>query len=214
MPLDRSDYVVPHRFSFNVNYEMELLENFPTKFSLSGFAQEGLPYSYTMGTNTSTTAFEPYTNTINRTLAYIPNGPSDPFISPSSNAAAVTALNNYIASNDRLSDYRGQIAPRNIATDDWASRVDFKVSQAIPGFAEGHKAEAFVVIQNLGNLLNSDWGIVREHSFPALANLYTVSGLDSQGRYIISGAQTNPDADTINVDASLWQVRLGARYDF
>ena len=64
------------------------------------------------------------------------------------------------------------------------------------------------------NLLNSDWGIVREHSFPALANLYTVSGLDSQGRYIISGAQTNPDADTINVDASLWQVRLGARYDF
>ena len=24
----------------------------------------------------------------------------------------------------------------------------------------------------------------------------------------------NPDADTINIDASLWQVRIGARYDF
>lgn len=42
------DYVVPHRFSFNVNYELELMENFPTKFSLGGYAQEGLPYSYTM----------------------------------------------------------------------------------------------------------------------------------------------------------------------
>ncbi|MBK8837999.1 MAG: TonB-dependent receptor [Hyphomonadaceae bacterium] len=214
MPLDRSDYVVPHRFSFNVNYELELMENFPTKFSLGGYAQEGLPYSYTMATNTSTTGFEPYTNSINRTLAYIPTGVADPFISPSSNAGAVQRLNDYISSNDRLSDYRGQIAPRNIANDDWIARVDFKLSQAIPGFAEGHQAEAFMVIQNIGNLMNPNWGIVREHGFPALASLYTVSGVDSQGRYIISANQTNPDADTINVDASLWQVRFGARYDF
>mgnify|MGYP001258108976 FL=1 len=218
MPLDRSDYVVPHRFSFNVNYELELLQNFPTKFSLGGYAQEGLPYSYTMATNTVSPAFEPYTNAINRTLAYIPTGVNDPFISPSSNAAAVTALNNYISGNDRLSDYRGQIAPRNIASDDWIARVDFKLSQAIPGIAEGHKAEAFVVVQNLGNLLNSDWGIVREHGFPALASLYNVTGVDSQGRYIIGPNSTttnyNPDADTINIDASLWQVRIGARYDF
>jgi len=214
MPLDRSDYVVPHRFSFNVNYELELMENFPTKFSLGGYVQEGLPYSYTMATNTSTTGFEPYTNAINRTLAYIPTGVADPFISPSSNAGAVQRLNDYISSNDRLSDYRGQIAPRNIANDDWIARVDFKLSQAIPGFAEGHQAEAFMVIQNIGNLMNPNWGIVREHGFPALASLYTVSGVDSQGRYVISANQTNPDADTINVDASLWQVRFGARYDF
>jgi len=226
MPLDRSDYVVPNRFSFNVNYELELFENFPTKFSLSGYAQEGLPYSYTMGTNTvanrtypgggATTGptFEPYTNAINRSLAYIPTGVTDPLISPTSNAAALAALDAYISSNDRLSDYRGQIAPRNIANDDWISRVDFKLSQAIPGIAEGHKAEGFLIIQNLGNLLSPDWGIVREHGFPALANLYTVSNLDAQGRYVISAAQTNPDADTINIDASLWQIRIGARYDF
>lgn len=212
MPLDRSDYVVPDRFSFNVNYALELLENVPTKFSLGGYAQEGLPYSYTMGTNT--TAFEPYTNAINRSLVYIPTGVSDPFISPPSNATAVAALNAYIASNDRLSDYRGGIAPRNIASDDWITRLDFKVSQAIPGILEDHKVEAFLVIQNLGNLINSDWGIVREHGFPTLANLYTVTGVDAQNRYIISAAQTNPDADTVNVDASLWQVRIGACYSF
>ncbi len=193
-----------------MNYELELFENFPTKFSLNGYAQEGLPYSYTM----SGISFEPYSNSISRTLAYIPTGTSDPFISPSSNAAAVSALDAYISSNDRLSDYRGQIAARNIANDDWVSRVDFKISQSIPGFGEGHSAEAFVIVQNLGNLLSPDWGIVREHGFPALASLYTVSGLDAQGRYIISSAQTNPDADTINIDASLWQVRIGARYSF
>ena len=71
-----------------------------------------------------------------------------------------------------------------------------------------------MVIQNLGNLLSPNWGIVREHGFPALASLYTVSGLDSAGRYIISANQTNPDADTINIDASLCQIRVGARYDF
>ena len=46
-------------------------------------------------------------------------------------------------------------------------------------------------------------GIVREHSFPAVAELYTVSGRDAQGRYIISAYQNNPGADTVNVDASL-----------
>ena len=59
---------------------------------------------------------------------------------------------------------------------------------------------------------------MREHGFPALASLYNVTGVDSQGRYIIGPNSTtsnyNPDADTINIDASLWQVRIGARYDF
>lgn len=214
MPLDRSDYVVPHRITFATNYEMELFENFPTKVSLVGFAQQGLPYSYTMNTATSTTAFEPYSNAISRSLAYIPTGVSDPFISPTSNAAAVSALNAYIEGNDVLSDYRGKIAPRNVANDDWVTRFDLRFSQAIPGISEGHSAEGFVLIQNLGNLLNDSWGVVREHGFPATAPLYTVSGVDAQNRYIISSAQTNPDADTINVDGSLWQVRFGARYDF
>ncbi|MDP3495529.1 MAG: TonB-dependent receptor [Hyphomonadaceae bacterium] len=213
MPLDRSDYVVPHRFTFAVNYELELLENFPTRLSLAGFAQEGLPYSYTID---STSLFEPYSSSTlaGRQLAYIPTGITDPIISPSSNATAIQQLTDYISGNDRLTDYRGQIAPRNIANDDWMARVDLKLSQSIPGIAEGHSAEAFVVVQNLGNLLNSDWGIVREHGFPGIGELYTVSGLDSQGRYIISDFFENPDADTTNVDASLWQVRFGARYDF
>jgi len=214
MPLDRPDYVVPHRITFGVNYELELLQDFPTKFSLAGYAQQGLPYSYTMDTAGSTTAFEPYSNTNSRSLAYVPTGLSDPFISPLSNAAALQSLENFIASNDVLSEYRGRIAPRNIANDDWIARADIRLSQAIPGFAEGHKAEAFMLIQNVGNLMNSDWGIVREHGFPAAAEIYTVSGLDPQGRYIVSAFQNNPDADTVNVDASLWQIRFGARYDF
>jgi hypothetical protein len=126
----------------------------------------------------------------------------------------VADLIDFINSNDTLKDYKGGIAPRNVAEDDWYTKFDLKISQNFPGFMGGDKFEGFVVIENLGNLLNDSWGIQREHGFPGSAVLYGVSGLDAQGRYIIQSFNPSVDNDSIIVGSSLWNVRMGVKYDF
>ncbi len=75
------------------------------------------------------------------------------------------------------------------------------------------KVEGFVMIENLGNFLNPDWGIQREHSFFGTP-LYGVSSIDAQGRYVIAAFNPNVDQDSIIVGSSLWNIRVGAKYEF
>lgn len=213
--LATSDYETTHRLTYNLNWELAWAEGWETNVSLFGATNQGAPYSYTIGSTTfgNTGAIEgPFTNT--RQLAYIPGGPDDPAIAPTSNAAAVNALLAYIDTNDLLKQHRRGIAPRNVARDDWYTKFDLKISQNIPGFGAEDGFEGFVVIENLGNLLNDSWGIQREHGFPGNAVLYGVSGLDAQGRYVITSFNTNPDRDSIIVGSSLWNIRIGAKYQF
>lgn len=210
MDLGNSDYVIPHRFTFNLNLRKEFIKNFATKASLFATANEGAPYSYTIG---STNAFTVGNNSA-RNLAYIPTGVDDPVLSPSSNATAVQNLVNYINSNSDLSEMRGTIADRNSQTDPWRSRFDIRFAQEFPGLRADDRTEAFVVIRNVGNLLNDDWGVLKEHGFPGNAQLYGISGIDAQGRLIVTSfSPTVDDASAIN-SASLWQVRLGLKYTF
>ena len=205
-----SDYVIPHRFTFNLNIRKEFIENYATKMSLYGTANEGSPYSYTIGQNN---AFDPSFNN-RRALAYIPTGITDPVLSPLSNAGAVQALNDFISGSDELQNERGGIIGRNTANDPWRSRFDIRLAQEFPGLRADDRTEAFVVVRNVGNLLNDEWGLLKEHGFPGSAALYNISGLDPQGRLIVTGFNSNVDtASTIN-SASLWQVRLGVKYKF
>lgn len=205
-----SDYEVAHRFTLQLNYEKEFFKDLSTRASLFGTANEGAPYSYAFTRNS---LFESRF-TSSRQLAYIPTGVSDPLISPLSNQAAVEALNAFISRTRDLSDYRGSIAERNSQADDWWTKFDLRLAQELPGFRPDDKAEAFITIENVGNLLNPEWGILREHGFPGTAELYTVSGLDTQNRYIISAFNSGADNDSIVVSPSLWQVHFGVKYKF
>lgn len=208
--LGTSDYVVPHRFTFNLNFRKEFFGEYATKASLFATANEGSPYSYTIGSNT---AFDPqFGNT--RELAYIPTGINDPVIAPTSNAAAVAALVAFVNSHEDLKDFRGSIVDRNSANDPWRSRFDIRLAQEFPGLRAADRTEAFVVVRNLGNLLNDEWGLMEEHGFPGNAELYGISGLDSQGRLVINSFNPTVDeAQPIN-SASLWQIRVGVKYKF
>lgn len=208
--LGTSDYVIPHRFTFNLNFRKEFIENFATKASLFATANEGAPYSYTIGSNN---AFTPVFNET-RQLAYIPNGVTDPVISPLSNAAAVQSLVNFINGHEDLRDARGGIVDRNSANDPWRSRFDIRLAQEFPGLRADDRTEAFIVIRNVGNLLNDEWGVMKEHGFPGSAQLYGISGIDTEGRLVITSFNPTVDrAQPIN-SASLWQVRLGVKYKF
>ena len=204
-----SDYEIAHRITMRLNMEKEFVQDFPTRLSVVGTANEGAPYSYTFGRNS---LFESRF-TSSRQLAYIPTGVDDPLISPLSNAQAVADLIDFINSNDDLSDMKGSIADRNGSADDWWTKFDLKLTQDLPGLRSGDKTQAFLTIENLGNLLNDDWGLLREHGFPGNAELYNVSGINN-GQYVISSFNSSADSDSIVVSPSLWQIHFGLKYEF
>jgi outer membrane receptor for ferrienterochelin and colicin len=215
IPLATSDYEVAHRFTFDFNWELAWKPDWETKFSLLAAVSEGAPYSYTIGSTTfgNTALLEtPFSNT--RQLAYIPNGVSDPVFAPTSNQTAVQQLVAFVDQSDTLKDYKGGIIPRNSATDDWYTKIDLRVSQNFPGFMGGDSFQGFVVLENLANLLNDEWGLQREHGFPGNAVLYGVSGVDAAGRLVVSSFNPRVENDSIIVGASLWNVRLGVKYTF
>lgn len=79
---------------------------------------------------------------------------------------------------------------RNDQDGSWWMKADVRVNQQIPGLMDGHKANAYVVVDNFTNLLNDEWGIARAVS-------YNTSYRESR-----------------RGSASLWEVRVGVNYKF
>ncbi|MBT8083444.1 MAG: TonB-dependent receptor [Gammaproteobacteria bacterium] len=83
---------------------------------------------------------------------------------------------------------------RNGETGSWWRKIDARVTLDFPGFRDDHRASAFLVIDNLTNLLNDDWGVLYQHGFP---------------RTVLPG-----DEEFRNGEASRYEIRLGVEYDF
>lgn len=71
------------------------------------------------------------------------------------------------------------------------------MEQEFAGFTPNSKASAFLVIDNLTNLLNDEWGIMRQVDFP---NTVEIGSTASEERRV--------------GDASRYEIRVGLRYDF
>ncbi|MDN4503521.1 TonB-dependent receptor [Alteromonadaceae bacterium BrNp21-10] len=84
---------------------------------------------------------------------------------------------------------------RNAHTGSSWGKLDLRISQELPGFAEGHSASAFLVVDNLSNLLNDDWGVLYQVDFP---NTVTDAS----------------DPESRVGDASLYEIRVGVNYKF
>lgn len=88
---------------------------------------------------------------------------------------------------------------RNSEEGDSFSKIDLRISQEVPGFAPGHRGSAFIVVDNLTNLLNDDWGVMNQPSFP-----YGVT----------AEQEANGQAQQRIGEPSLWSMRVGVDYRF
>tara|TARA_Y100000758_G_scaffold301653_1_gene267945 strand:- start:731 stop:3853 length:3123 start_codon:yes stop_codon:yes gene_type:complete len=201
-----SDYEIPHRFTMTLGYSHEFVDGFATRFNLYGEAYKGLPYSYTF--DGSDRNFGDSNWNGSRQLLYVPLE-NDPNVVYDMSADEINAFNDFIASNGLE---RGEITGRNAENSDWFVKFNFKVTQELPGFMDGHKGEAFFVIDNLTNLLNDDWGVLKKGPFVGASMISTT--IDEQGRYVYSGFNENNANTSVQSDASLWQMRVGVRYTF
>lgn len=121
-----------------------------------------------------------------------------------------TALENYIQQDDYLSDHRGESMERYGALSPWRGRWDVKFVQGYK-VGDDNSIELSLDILNLGNLFNSDWGIVQQ---PSIVQPIGVS-VDASGNPTYTFSEDT--ITTFTNDASLlsrWQAQAGLRYNF
>ncbi|MDI5897752.1 TonB-dependent receptor [Flavobacterium yafengii] len=127
------------------------------------------------------------------------------------------AFDAFISQDDYLNERRGQYAERYGALSPWRGKWDFKVMQdynfkVSSASTKTNTIQFSIDVLNLGNLINSDWGLVQ---VPTSVQPIGVS-VDQTTKiptYTFNGTQTK----TFNYDASLlsrWQAQFGVRYIF
>ncbi|SHJ81367.1 Carboxypeptidase regulatory-like domain-containing protein [Hymenobacter daecheongensis DSM 21074] len=121
-------------------------------------------------------------------------------------------LNAYIAQDKYLSTRRGQYAERNGNLSPWYTQLDAKLLQdfSLTANEKKHTFQLSFDIQNLGNLISSDWGVRK-----AFANNRPITFAGYQGTTDIPTYQFRGGNQTFvnNTDLnSRWRAQLGLRY--
>ncbi|GMM93421.1 TonB-dependent receptor domain-containing protein [Qipengyuania sp. MTN3-11] len=214
----RSFFSSKHNFSTRLAFREEFFSDLATRFALTFIARSGRPYSLTFAGGA---VFNDSASGNDNALVYIPTGRTDPNISPTSNLDAVDQLAAFAAGLDCASDFAGRSIDRNTCSNDWYYDMDLSFSQEIPGpgrfFGRNDRLRLYATMDNFLNFLDDDWNVQRRRNFAGLQDIASISGVDAQGRYIISGfngaAQFEDDND-INTSSSVWRLKVGISYDF
>lgn len=139
--------------------------------------------------------------------------------------AEVQELVDFARGLDCAKDYLGRSIPRNTCSNDWYYDLDLRFSQELPGFGRlagspyglRDKITLYAMFDNFLNFLDDDWNIQRRRNFAGLQEIATSTGVDSQGRYIITnflGEDAFEEDNFINVSSSVWRIKVGISYEF
>ena len=212
LPAARSNWMAEHKFVSSIDFKADWFGDNESRISLVFVRKSGEPYSV-MYDDVGYNAINGGAFYSDNALAYIPSSADDPAVAFSSPEAAATVMT-YI-NNSELSEYKGQVAPRNAFTSRWFSRLDLRLTQEIniPNL-DGHKAKIFFDIQNLLNMLDDENGQVWEYSYNNSRKIIN-GGVNDDGQVIITGVDTDDNWSYRNNDRqSVWQVKLGLKYEF
>ncbi|MEC9260138.1 MAG: TonB-dependent receptor [Pseudomonadota bacterium] len=215
-----SNYNIPHRFTLRIGYKHEFIDGYATRFNVFASANEGRGMSYTFGDvpRLDDDGEIEYVDVLDqfygdddtgggRQLLYVPTVDDASVVyGPDFDLDAFNAF----ISSEGLG--RGKIASRNGTNGDWWTKVDVRVSQELPAFAEGHRASAFFVIENLGNLLNDDWGVLKQGNF--VSESVVGASINEDGQYVYEEFFGADQRESYSTAASLWEVRVGISYRF
>jgi hypothetical protein len=209
-----SRYAIEDRFTGTLNWQYDFFGDNTTSIGLFYEGRSGRPYSYIFfndvngdGANTND-------------LFYVPNGPGDVLFT--GGAAMEQAFFEWLNDHPELQRYQGQIAPANEFNAKWVNTFDVRISQEIPSFFKGHKAELALDIMNIGNLINKDWGLIDDFGFFSTARVANYAGIDpATGKYVYNftgttdqpGIQENNN-DKGNTGVSRWSVMASFKYKF
>ncbi len=242
--LETSNYEIEHMFKGSFTWRKAFFGDYETSVSLFAERRAGRPYSYTFGAG-SLIWGDPRQASRQRHLFYVPDGDvifeglcSDADVTngvagcasntsfSSANAAAAqfaSDMDTYIQ-QEGLEKWRGRIMSRNSHTSPWLTTLDLRFSQELPIFRKT-RGIVTVDIENFANMLNKDWGQLRQVSFPYFtpvvdANRIVTAGCPDGAAscyvYRPRSGQTGPVAPFRQLSSlqSVWRVQLGFRLEF
>ncbi|MBA6252433.1 TonB-dependent receptor [Colwellia sp. MB3u-55] len=207
-----SRYEIEHSFKLNLSYNIEMFEGYNSTFSLQGERSSGRPYSWVYDGGSNAFGGQNNYTRADMFLPYIPSGADD---------AAVTYADGYsyeqlktVLDASGLTKYAGGIAPRNTETGPWNSRLDFKYSQEVPGFMEGHKGVLFVSVKNVLNLIDSSAGKVNVTNFTNARELVDINYDQDTNTYEYSEGFRDSAPTYYDAERSSWRIKVGISYKF
>jgi hypothetical protein len=217
----RSSFEITHRVISNLTWRKTFFEHFPTTLSFFFQSQEGKPYGYTYDaprtSNGDTFGGNEPIDDDDTQLLYIPTGLNDPKVIYAA-GFDYEGFEELVNSNSCLSKYRGKIVEKNSCSSPWNTRVDMRWIQefrlpSIGNVLAEHSFEFILDIENLGNLINDEWGRYEQISFPFTAQVVTLDeDLGPNGELIYNSFRD--ENFTISNAQSLWKIQVGLRYRF
>ena len=220
-----SKFEVEHRVTANMIWSNELFGDNMTTIGLAYSGRSGRHYSYVFGSDnaafggTFLADFGSEGDNPGPMLMYVPTGINDPLISPLTDAAFMADLDAYIQGEDCLNEARGGIIGRNTCETDWVNIFSLRLQQEIK---VGNTAfDLFLDIENLGNLINSDWGRVDSYTAPSNVAPAVVAIDAGTNQYVLTpNASYQGSVDTIVPRpaiariASVYRLQFGLRWRF
>ncbi|QCX39440.1 TonB-dependent receptor [Aureibaculum algae] len=203
--LSYSKYGDTHRFIGVASKRFTFFgEKAPTTFSTFFEYAQGGRFNYTYAGNING---DPSGQ--NNDLLYIPTS-SEVQQMIFSGPGQAAALEAYIEQDDYLNDNRGDYMDRYGALAPWRGKWDVKFIQELK-VSKDNAIQFSVDVLNIGNLINSDWGVIQQPN--DLTPLSVAFDTNNDPVFTFDDTLT----ETFGYDASLlsrWQVQLGLRYIF
>lgn len=230
--LSTSDFEIKDRINGTVDWSKDLFGDNLTRISLYYEYRSGKPFSYTMREGISDTNVWGGDRTFaqrDSQLMYVPTlgDPNVVFSNTTGdlvNDPVLEASFNSFITAAGLEGARGTILARNHDTTSSSTRMNIRFQQEIglfdmPGVGET-KLNLFLDIENLGNLLNSDWGRVEQVPFPFNKTAVNEVSINADGKYVYGAGSTGASfAGLENVatffgQESVYKIQFGAKFQF
>ncbi len=214
-----SRYAMKDRVTGTVEWKHNFFGDNATRVGLFYEGRSGRPYSYI------------FFNDVNgdgagtNDLFYVPSGYGDVLFTGGEQMEKDFFA--WLDKTPELAGYKGQVVPANSHRAKWVNSFDVRISQELPGFFKGHKTKVWMDVQNVGNLLNKDWGHIIDWGFNGSNAVAFLQGIDpATGKYVYGfqsgnrfgqdttnlGIPTNSDGQTDGI--SQWSVQIGIKYEF
>jgi hypothetical protein len=217
--LSRSLYGNTHRIVAAFSKKFTYSANMATTISLFGSWNSGNRFAYVYGgdinndgTATNDLLYVPTDAEIN-TMQFAPLTDVNGNIQ---NAAAQRqALRNFIANDKYLSKRRGEYTEKYAGENPWLSQVDLRILQdlIITPKAKPKTLQLSIDFVNIGNLLNSNWGVVNYATTSGYFQPLSVSYNNNLPVYQFDPSLTSTFTASPDLP-SRWQMQVGLRFIF
>ncbi|MGF1464014.1 MAG: hypothetical protein ACFB2Z_12820 [Maricaulaceae bacterium] len=212
-PVSTSNFERPHALTLNFGIGQEFFRDLMSRVDFIFRARSGESFSFVFN-------LDPFGDNLgfDDFLLFVPDGPDDPNVVFADDFPVEEFFEFVEASG--LSEFAGGIAPRNAFNAPFETDLDVRFTQDLPTFIQGHRAQFFIDIENLPNLISDS---ANETLLNGTAeDIITISpftqddlGSDPAGN-VLEFNDFNPfTAEPFtNLNGTLWAVQLGLRYQF